>query len=235
MTNNFSIVIPCYNESGNLLKLIDICKKELCTNGVEVILIDNGSNDDSSKILRSFHQDDPLLKTFRLGTNQGYGGGILYGLSKAKGKYIGWTHADLQTDPKDVLSAFKLMESEDTFVKGFRVGRPLVDNIFSIGMAIFETIILKTFLWEINAQPTIFSKKFFQSWKNPPSDFSLDLYAYVMAKNNNLCLKRLKVYFPERLSGVSSWNTGLKSKLLLIKRTTKFSLELRKRISNPIQ
>ena len=231
MTNNFSIVIPCYNESGNLLKLIDICKKELCANGVEVILIDNGSTDGSDKILKTIKDLDQLLKTYRLEKNQGYGGGIIYGLSKAKGKYIGWTHADLQTDPADVLNGFKLMDSDKIFVKGSRVGRPIADNIFSIGMGIFESIILRTKLWEINAQPTIFSKKFFLSWSDPPEDFSLDLYSYVMAKKNNLSIKRLTVFFPERFYGNSSWNTGLKSKLALIQRTIKFSFQLKKRIS----
>tara|TARA_Y100000992_G_scaffold302676_1_gene278227 strand:+ start:662 stop:1360 length:699 start_codon:yes stop_codon:yes gene_type:complete len=231
MTNNFSIVIPCYNESGNLLKLIDICKKELCANGVEVILIDNGSTDGSDKILKTIKDLDQLLKTYRLEKNQGYGGGILYGLSKAKGQYIGWTHADLQTDPADVLNGFKLMDSDKIFVKGSRVGRPIADNIFSIGMGIFESIILRTKLWEINAQPTIFSKKFFLSWSDPPEDFSLDLYSYVMAKKNNLSIKRLTVFFPERFYGNSSWNTGLKSKLALIQRTIKFSFQLKKRIS----
>ena len=231
MTNNFSIVIPCYNESGNLLKLIDICKKELCANGVEVILIDNGSTDGSDKILKTIKDLDQLLKTYRLEKNQGYGGGILYGLSKAKGQYIGWTHADLQTDPADVLNGFKLMDSDKIFVKGSRVGRPIADNIFSIGMGIFESIILRTKLWEINAQPTIFSKKFFLSWSDPPEYFSLDLYSYVMAKKNNLSIKRLTVFFPERFYGNSSWNTGLKSKLALIQRTIKFSFQLKKRIS----
>ena len=231
MTNNFSIVIPCYNESGNLLKLIDICKKELCANGVEVILIDNGSTDGSDQILKTIKDLDQLLKTYRLEKNQGYGGGIIYGLSKAKGKYIGWTHADLQTDPADVLNGFKLMDSDKIFVKGSRVGRPIADNIFSIGMGIFESIILRTKLWEINAQPTIFSKKFFLSWSDPPKDFSLDLYSYVMAKKNNLSIKRFTVFFPERFSGNSSWNTGLKSKLALIQRTIKFSFQLKKRIS----
>ena len=231
MTNNFSIVIPCYNESGNLLKLIDICKKELCANGVEVILIDNGSTDGSDKILKTIKDSDQLLKSYRLEKNQGYGGGILYGLSKAKGQYIGWTHADLQTDPADVLNGFKLMDSDKIFVKGSRVGRPIADNIFSIGMGIFESIILRTKLWEINAQPTIFSKKFFLSWSDPPEDFSLDLYSYVMAKKNNLSIKRLTVFFPERFYGNSSWNTGLKSKLALIQRTIKFSFQLKKRIS----
>ena len=234
MINNFSIVIPCYNESGNLRKLIDSCKRALCSKGVEVILVDNGSNDGSDEILKAISSDDPLLKTYRLEENQGYGGGILYGLSKAKGNYIGWTHADLQTDPEDVFNGFQLMLSSDMFVKGSRVRRPIADNIFTIGMAIFESIILKKALWEINAQPTIFSKKFFYSWDNPPSDFSLDLYAYVMAKKHNLTIQRFKVLFPQRFSGKSSWNTGLKSKLALIQRTVKFSLELRKRISRKV-
>ncbi len=232
MINNFSIVIPCFNESGNLLKLIDSCKKELCSNGVEVILIDNGSNDNSDQILKTINTQDPLLKTYRIEKNLGYGGGILYGLSKAQGKYIGWTHADLQTEPADVLRGFELMLSDKTFVKGSRVGRSFADNIFTIGMAIFESIILNMRLWEINAQPTIFSKEFFNNWDNPPSDFSLDLYAYALAKKNNLNIQRFKVFFPERFSGHSSWNTGIKSKITLIKRTLKFSFELRKNINH---
>ncbi len=75
--------------------------------------------------------------------------GWLQGLKHATGDYIGWTHADLQTDPKDVVRGFELINDENTFVKGSRRGRRFGDNIFTIGMAIFETILLKTFLWEI--------------------------------------------------------------------------------------
>ena len=42
--------------------------------------------------------------------NLGYGGGILKGLSLCKGEIIGWTHADLQTDPLDCITAFKEYE-----------------------------------------------------------------------------------------------------------------------------
>ena len=71
-------------------------------------------------------------------------------------------------------------------------------------MAIFESIIFKTMLWEINAQPKIFSREFYESWENPPNDNSLDLYAYVMAKKHNLVTQKFKVLFPERFSGQSS-------------------------------
>ena len=101
-------------------------------------------------------------------------------MSKAKGNYIGWTHADLQTDPKDVLSGFKLIETNKEFIKGSRVGRSVSDNIFSIGMAIFEQLSLKLSVKPCSTND-IFERIFFFHGKIF-KDFSLDLYAYVMAK-----------------------------------------------------
>ena len=48
-----SIVIPCYNEEGNLKKLILSCQEHLCSNFIEVILVDNGSTDGSQEIISS--------------------------------------------------------------------------------------------------------------------------------------------------------------------------------------
>ena len=224
-----SIVIPCFNEKGNLEKLINTCLENLCSESIEVILVDNGSNDGSEEIFSSLEKND-FLKSIRINKNIGYGNGILQGLKHATGDYIGWTHADLQTDPKDVVRGFELINDENTFVKGSRRGRRFGDNIFTIGMAIFETILLKTFLWEINAQPTIFHKSFFNNWVNPPNDFSLDLFVYFYAKKSNLKIKRLKVIFPDRFSGKSSWNTGIRSRISLVSRTVKFSYDLSKRV-----
>jgi glycosyltransferase involved in cell wall biosynthesis len=229
---SYSIVIPCFNEAKNIEKLVTLCLAELCGKGIEVVIINNGSTDNTNDILHKMNINNSYLKIYKLNKNIGYGGGILYGLKKAKGDYIGWTHADLQTDPKDVERGFGLIDSSTTFVKGSRQGRPFFDNVFSIGMAIFECLILRKIFWEINAQPTLFSKEFFESWDDAPKDFSLDLYAYAMAKNNKLSIKRFKVLFPDRIYGQSSWNSGFVSKLLLIKRTIKFSFSLRKKISS---
>jgi glycosyltransferase involved in cell wall biosynthesis len=63
-----SIVIPCFNEKGNLEKLIDTCLENLCTESIEVILTDNGSNDGSEKILSSLEKND-FLKSIRINKN----------------------------------------------------------------------------------------------------------------------------------------------------------------------
>ena len=222
-----SIIIPCFNESNNLEKLIDLCKTNLCSRNIEVILIDNGSTDSSQNILSKIPPKDNYLKTYRLRKNLGYGHGILFGLSKAHGDFLGWTHADLQTDPLDVVEGFELINNTNEFVKGTRKGRPLLDNFITIGMSFFESILFKNFLWDINAQPTLFHRSFFEIWQDPPKDWSIDLFAYSFAKKNGLTVKRIEVLFPDRIAGTSSWNTGLASRIYLIIRTISSSRLLR--------
>jgi len=162
--------------------------------------------------------------------------GILAGLKECSGEFLGWTHADLQADPADVIKAVEIMESsanpERLFVKGLRRGRPLFDKVFTWGMSAFETLYLGRKLWDINAQPNLFHRSFYESWKDPPWDFSLDLYALYMARERNLELARFDVLFPERLHGHSRWNTGLASKWKFIKRTVDFSLKLKKGLAS---
>ena len=67
------------------------------------------------------------------------------------------------------------------------------------------------------------------SWNDPPFDFSLDLYSLYLAKKNKYNVIRFDVVFPERINGVSKWNTGLRSKIKFIKRTIDFSKQMKGR------
>ena len=227
----YSLVIPCFNEAKNLEVLIKNCSSILENESFEVILVNNGSDDNSFDIIKKNQKSFINLQLVNLEHNQGYGGGIMMGLNAAKGDIIGWTHADNQTDPDDFSKAVSIFENDHNinFVKGVRYGRSLFDRFFSFGMGVFETILLRTYLYEINAQPTVFKKSFMDNnLTDTPDDFSLDLYTYFIAKKNNLKIHRFKVYFGPRLHGTSKWNLGWKSKVKFIKRTINFSLHLRR-------
>lgn len=232
MTNlKLSIVIPCFNEAANLPLILDKLNRVIKREDIEVILVNNGSTDDSEHILQKLLPAYPFAKTLKVEINQGYGYGILQGLKSAQGKYIGWTHADMQTDPKDVITALELIENakeEKLFVKGTRKGRPLLDTFFTFGMSCFETVLLKQFLWDINAQPNLFPRELLDNWQNPPSDFALDLFALYTAKKQGYKIIRFPVLFPKRIHGVSHWNTGLGAKWKFIKRTMAFSFKLKR-------
>jgi len=229
-----SIVVPCYNEAKNIPLILERFGQVIQGADKELILVDNGSTDNSQDIMKSLLPDYPFARIEKVEVNQGYGFGILSGMHAARGEYLVWTHADMQTDPYDVIKAFELIEKaprpEETYVKGNREGRPLMDNIFTWGMGIFESIYLGVSLKDINAQPNLFHRSFFESWKSPPHDFSLDLYAFYMARCQQISIIRFPVLFKKRIHGHSHWNFGWKSKWKFIKRTLDFSFKLKKRL-----
>ncbi len=229
----FSIVIPCYNEAANLPLLLDRCKCLVEQPGAEVVLVDNGSTDNSPIVLQTLLPDYPGCRSVRVDNNQGYGFGILAGLKAAKGEILGWTHADMQTDPQDILKGLELFEKYGLgiFVKGQRYGRPVADVAFTVGMSVFETLLLGKPMWDINAQPNMFSRTFFETWEDPPYDFSLDLYAYYQVQVKALKVYRFPVRFGERAHGVSHWNVSWASKRKFIARTIDFSMQLKKRFA----
>lgn len=230
----FSIVVPCYNESKNIPLILRRFNEVIKRKDVELILVNNGSTDDSQEVMERLLPEYPFTRVEKVQVNQGYGFGILAGLRSAKGEYLAWTHADMQTNPYDVIKALDLIENasnpEKIFVKGSRQGRPLSDVFFTWGMGVFESIYLGVLLNDINGQPNLFHRSFFDSWEDLPYDFSLDLYAFYMARKQNLEVIRFPVLFTERIHGHSHWNFGWKSKWKFIKRTLDFSFKLKKRL-----
>lgn len=230
----YSIVIPCYNEEKNIRRLIKHfkplyeCLKE---DGFQLIMVDNGSKDNTYSEIVAMVAKYPWVEVVCVKENQGYGYGILQGLNNTKGEYLSWLHADLQIDPKYILTIINILkrikEPEQVFFRGRRKKRPFIDQFFTLGMSIFESLYLHTWLFDINAQPTLFHRSLYEKFINPPHDFSIDLYVYYMAKINGLSIKRIDVVQKRRLEGESSWNTGMKARIKLIKRTLEYSKRLK--------
>lgn len=230
-----SIIVPCYNEAKNIPLILEKFHKVIKRDDIEVILVNNGSTDNSETILKELIPEYSYVRVVKVEINQGYGFGIISGFKEAKGEFIGYTHADMQTDPADLITAFEIIVKQknhkNCFIKGDRKGRPLFDQFFTIGMSLFETLYLGEKLWDINAQPNVFHRSFFDNIKEfCPKDFSLDLYFLYIARKKGLNIIRFDVVFPPRIHGESSWNTGVASKWKFIKRTINFSLTLKKEL-----
>jgi len=163
--------------------------------------------------------------------NIGYGFGIMSGIRKAKGEVIAWTHADMQTDANDVFRAYGVYQKNNNskiVVKGIRTKRNLSSVLFSFGMATIASIILRNIFYEINAQPKLFHRSFLKYMKNPPNDFSLDLYFLLLCKTYHYKILTIPVRFPERLYGVSKWSYSFSSRMRATIRSIKYIFALRK-------
>lgn len=226
-----SVVVPCYNESRAIPLLLERFSEVIKRDDIEVIFVNNGSEDDTQNVLDRLLSKYKFARAIKMDVNRGYGFGITSGLKSASGEYLAWTHADMQTDPYDVMRGLELIEKsgdkKNIFIKGTRIKRPLSDSVFTWGMNIFESIYMGVGLTDINAQPNIFHRSFFESWINPPADFSLDLYAFYLARKARLEVMRFPVLFKKRVYGTSHWNVGWRSKWKFIKRTLDFSFKLK--------
>ena len=235
-TPELSIVIPCYNESENISALVQ--KFETIQNGeIEIILVDNGSSDNTAAVLsKELVNKQQFFKSVPIAHNIGYGHGIMTGVKEAGGDVIAWTHADLQTDPTDVINAYsdftENSDYEKCILKGKRVGRNLFDTFFTFGMGVLSSFLMGVKLSDINAQPKMFHRSFLENLTDAPDDFSLDLYLLFQARVNGYEILEYPVHYGRRMHGVAKGGGTLKGKWKLIKRTWVYMNELKNKLSN---
>jgi len=134
MGNNFkkkgsvidlSVVVPIYNERGSIGKLYEKMEKILPGLNLkyEVLLIDDGSMDDTYSQLLKIHRKNKLFKIIRFRKNFGQTAAMNAGFDYANGKVIITLDADLQNDPRDIpVLLGKLNEGYD-IVSGWRKNR----------------------------------------------------------------------------------------------------------------
>ena len=127
-----SLVIPVYNEEKNLHALMERIRPVMQNMGkpYEVILIDDGSRDDSLAILKSF-STQPEVKVVELVRNYGQHAAILAGFSIVRGDITITLDADLQNPPEEIPKLVKEMEEGGYDVVG-TIRKSRKDSLFRI-------------------------------------------------------------------------------------------------------
>ena len=74
-----SIVVPCYNEEKNIPLIVERFSEVIKRNDIEVILVDNGSNDNSAEVLANLVQKYYFKKKVKVKINKDNGNGICKG------------------------------------------------------------------------------------------------------------------------------------------------------------
>ena len=121
-----SVVIPVYNEEGNLLLLYQAIRDALSNlqEAWELILVDDGSQDHSANILTELADQDPEhIRVVLLRRNFGQTAAIAAGIDYTDGEIIFLMDADLQNDPADIPMMIEKMKEGYDVVSGWRVDR----------------------------------------------------------------------------------------------------------------
>lgn len=96
-----SIVIPAYNEEGNIKFTIKESLEFLSYSGLdgEIVAVDDGSLDNTFSLLQELQEEDSRIRLFRHAVNKGLGSALLTGYSHARGNFVTFIPADGQIHP----------------------------------------------------------------------------------------------------------------------------------------
>ena len=110
-----SVVVPVFNEEGNLSALIPKLVQVLNPLGLsyEMIFVDDGSSDGSRNILREMASQYPFLRIIGLKENRGLSTALLAGMKEARGDTIVTLDSDLQNDPEDIPMLLSYLDRYD--------------------------------------------------------------------------------------------------------------------------
>ncbi|NCT09513.1 MAG: glycosyltransferase family 2 protein [Flavobacteriia bacterium] len=144
---DISVVIPLLNEEDSLLELHDWIAKVMQSNRYlyEIIFIDDGSTDNSWKIIEQLSEKNAAVKGIRFQKNYGKSQALDAGFEKAQGNVIITMDADLQDNPEEIPELYNLIITNNfDLISGWKKKR--YDNVFSknIPSKLFNSIARKT-------------------------------------------------------------------------------------------
>ena len=175
-----SVVIPCFNEERSLETIVGrVLAADRCGLNLELIIIDDGSADRSSEVMKSLAANHPEIVSITHATNRGKGAALRTGFNSATGDIVLVQDADLEYDPAeyprllkpildgraDVVFGSRFRGGEETRVLYFwhRVANQLLtlaSNMFTdLNLTDMETC-YKVFRREVLAQIDIVENRF---------------------------------------------------------------------------
>lgn len=124
-TPRLSIVIPVLDEEGSIPELVDRIRSVCDGAGFsfEVLLIDDGSTDETWDVIMEMHQRDARIAGLRFRRNYGKSAALAVGFERARGRYVITMDGDLQDDPAEIPGLIALLETGYDLVSGWKKKR----------------------------------------------------------------------------------------------------------------
>ena len=122
---DLSMVIPVKDENENLPDLMKEIAAAMEPTGFEyeVIVIDDGSRDNTWEVVENLSKDFPFVRAYRFQFNCGKAAALAYGFTKVKGRYVATLDGDLQDNPLEIPKMIDILEKGYDLVSGWKVRR----------------------------------------------------------------------------------------------------------------
>lgn len=217
-----SVVIPAKNEAAGLQKLLPNLLSVV--EGAEVIVVDDGSTDDTSEVLKKFH-----VKVVKHPYSKGNGAAIKSGARSAEGEVIVFMDGDGQHDPRDIKRLLQIIESGADMAVGARsrssqasFGRYLANSFYNSFSSWMTGAKVKDLTSGFRA---VRKKSFLKILYLLPNGFSYPTTSTMAFFRSGLTVSYVDISVSERLgrSHINVFRDGLRFLLIIFKVGTLFS------------
>lgn len=207
---DLSLVMPCFNEEEvvgyTIPQLLDAFERD--DHRLQLVAVDNGSADRTGEILGELAARHPGLTPHRVEVNEGYGNGILEGLSLCTADWAGMIPADGQVDAEDVVRLFEALRATDGNVLGKVRRRFRMDGIARKVVSVSYNGIVRLLWprlgsWDVNGNPKIFPRRILPTLDLGSKGWLLDPELMVKAHYMGLRVIELNVFARMRGGGLS--------------------------------
>lgn len=125
LVSSVSAFFPCYNDALSIGKMVrDVhTGLESAVDDFEVIVVNDGSSDNSLQVLHELADEFPRLRIVDHEVNRGYGGALLSGFAAATKQWVFYTDGDAQYDAAEIVRCIAAVQADTDVVQGFKIGR----------------------------------------------------------------------------------------------------------------
>jgi glycosyltransferase involved in cell wall biosynthesis len=206
--NNISVLVPCYNEAKNLINLLprinEVMSDNKLVNTFEIIVINDGSNDDTENIVNKIKLVIKNLCLINLKQNMGKAFALDIGIRKSKGNIIASIDSDLQYEPEDFLKMIAKLDEGNDFVNGRRIIRKdsYFISLFSFVYNFFLRKIFKCNVFDFFSGIKVYKKKIYELINLN----SLPRFIIFFSAKYSFKIIEIDIKHNERIYGKSAYN-----------------------------
>ncbi len=209
-TPDLSLIMPCYNEEGNLGYSVPRLVRAFQKAGyrLQLITVDNGSRDRTGALITDLAREYAEILPARVEKNIGYGGGVLAGMPLATAPWVGTVAADGQVDAEDLVRLYEACVASDGKVFGkvrrrFRMDG-FIRKIISVGYNSYVFLLFPSLgSWDVNGNPRLWPRWAMLEMELESTNWLLDPEMLIKAHYMGLRVLELNVFARMRGNGLS--------------------------------
>lgn len=236
MKPDISVFFPTYNEQDTITEVINktVEVMEEIANDYEITIVNDGSIDDTPKIVENLAKKNKNIKMVTHPVNRGYGVALRSGITNSKYDLIFYTDADMQFDISEIKRLLPLIKKAD-IVSAYRVNRydPLMRKIIAWIYNKFLRYYLNIKLRDIDCAFKLYKKEIFDGMVINSEKGTVDVEILAKAKKKGFKIAQVGVHHRKRKVGTSVFSrnrlglVSLSYVLTLLRETRRLKKELK--------